>query len=296
MKDRLHGVIPALVTPYDEDGEIDKDVTRQLVNRLLGQGVHGFYLGGSTGEGPLQSPEERLAFVATVLDAVGGRVPVIAHVGTADTPSTLRLAREAGALGVDAVSAVAPYYYRHAPAQVRAHFLRVADESPVPFIAYHLAATSNLTAGSDFFAELASHPNIVGVKFTSRDVFELQRLVATGGADLAVFSGADEVFIHGIIAGANGAIGSTYNFMAGVYLRAYEALAAGDHTSAAELQAQANAVLSAGGPFDNVAFAREVVRAQGIDVGPARQPIAELDADERRFIAGLVAEHAVLRD
>ncbi|WP_298332784.1 dihydrodipicolinate synthase family protein [Haloactinopolyspora sp.] len=288
MTTDLQGIIPALVTPYDGDDRIDAGMTHKLVDTLIAHGVGGLYLGGSTGEGLLQSPAERVAFTTLVTEVVAGRVPVIAHVGAADTASSIGMAREAAAAGVTAVSAVAPFYYQHKQEQVRRHFLDIADASPVPFLPYHFPQVAGASSTIQMLVELAEHDNIVGFKFTSRDVYELQQLKAACGDDVAIFNGADEVCLHGLLAGAAGAIGSTYNFMAGQFVKLAESLATGDVGRAARLQAEANAVIRWGEPYDNVAFARAVLRAQGYDVGPPRRPIEQLTADDHAAIERLV--------
>ncbi|NED98880.1 dihydrodipicolinate synthase family protein [Phytoactinopolyspora halotolerans] len=286
----LHGIIPALVTPYGADGRIAEGVTRKLVDALLDQGINGVYLGGTTGEGPLQSPTERTSFTALVAETVAGRVPVIAHVGAPDTATCIALARDAASAGAVAVSAVGPFYYQHGPEQVRRHFLDIADASPVPFLPYHLPMAGGDDTTFRLFVDLAAHQNVAGFKYTSRDVYELQQLRALCGDDVAIFNGADEVCVHGLLAGASGAIGSTYNFMARQFVRIMEVLEAGDAQAAARLQAEANAVIHAGTRFDNVAFARAVLRAQGFEVGAPRRPIEQLRPDDDDVVARIVAE------
>ncbi|WP_165368300.1 dihydrodipicolinate synthase family protein [Phytoactinopolyspora endophytica] len=290
MTTDLQGIIPAIVTPYGPDDRIDPGVTQKLVDALIGQGVGGLYVGGTTGEGPLQSPAERTSFSALVAEVVAGRVPVIAHIGAADTATCITMARDAASSGAVAVSAVGPFYYQHGREQVRQHFLDIAEASPVPFLPYHLPMAGGDDATFQLFVELAAHENIAGFKYTSRDVYELQQLRALCGDGVAIFNGADEVCLHGLLAGASGAIGSTYNFMGGQFVRIAELLTKGDARQAAQLQAEANAVIHAGTRFDNVAFARAVLRAQGFEVGPPRKPIEQLTPADNEAIAHLVAD------
>lgn len=296
MTFQLRGIVPALITPYDTDGQINEDVTRKLVDVLVGQGIGGLYVGGTTGEGPMQTPAERTAFTALVTEQVAGRVRVVAHVGAPDTETCLRLAAAAAEAGVDAVSAVAPFYYQHRPEEVRRHFLDIAEQSSVPFLPYHWATAGQAIAGDaiSMFAELAAHENVAGFKFTSRDMYELQQLAAACGTNAVVYNGADELCVHGMLSGAVGAIGSTYNFMAGLFVRLAERLDQGDVAGAVRLQEQANALIRAGSGYDNVAFARAVIQAQGFEVGPPRKPIQQLGPDAHAVIARLVAETSFL--
>lgn len=289
------GIIPALVTPYGPTGEIDDGVTRKLVDHLVRQGVGGLYVGGTTGEGLLQGTAERTAFTALVAELANGQVPVVAHVGAADTATCIDLARYAAAAGASAVSAVVPFYYPHGREQIRGHFLDIADGSPLPFLPYYLPTRASIGRPIELFIELAEHENIDGFKYTSRDVFELQQMVELCGDQVSIFNGADEVCVHGLLSGAAGAIGSTYNFMASQFVRIVERLEAGDVREAITLQAAANAVIRKGSRYDNVAFARAVLQAQGFGVGPPRKPLQQLSTVSHSDVAALVAETPFLQ-
>lgn len=292
--ERMKGIIPALITPYTESGAINEPVTRQLIQHLLGKGVGGFYLSGSTGEGFLQTPDERKAFLELVIDEVKGAAPVIAHVGTMDTATSVELTRHAADAGADAVSAVAPFYYKHGLEQVRGHYLDIAGAADIPLIIYHFPAMTGVQASASFYAELAKEPNIAGVKFTSMNAFELQQLIDACGKDFFVFNGPDEACLSGLVMGCVGAIGSTYNIMPGKFVALYDAFQRGELAEARRIQGEVNAVIAELLKYDFIAFEREILKLQGFDVGQARKPIQRLTGEQQAAIRAFASGHAFL--
>ncbi len=278
------GIIPAIITPYDKAGAISEPATRRLVRHLLSKGISGFYLSGSTGEGFLQSVPEREHFLEIVVDEVKGAVPVIAHIGAMDTDSCIELTKHAARAGANAVSSVAPFYYKHGQEQVRTHFLDIANAADIPLIIYHIPAMTGVQSGIKFYEKISKEDNIIGVKFTSKDTFELQQLIEACGPDFHVFNGPDECLIAGLTLGCCGAIGSTYNIMPELFVDLYRQFHTGNLAEARTLQAKANRVIAELLKYDFIAFEREILRLQGIDVGLPRKPIQQLTDEERKSI------------
>ncbi|OCT12561.1 hypothetical protein A8709_32615 [Paenibacillus pectinilyticus] len=290
----MQGIIPALITPYTASGQLNEPVTRQLVRHLLKKGVGGFYLSGSTGEGFLQTISERKAFLELALDEVKGEVPVITHIGAMDTATCVELTRHAADVGAAAVSAVAPFYYKHGLEQVKEHYLDIARAADIPLIMYHFPAMTGVNATAAFYAELAQEPNIIGVKFTSTNTFELQQLMAACGPDFLVFNGPDEALLAGLAMGCCGAIGSTYNIMPGKFVELYKAFQQGDLTSSRAIQFEVNEVIAELIKYDFIAFEREILRLQGFEVGAPRKPIQQLTAEQRQSIRTFAEQFAFL--
>lgn len=282
--DQFKGIIPALITPYDQEGRISESATRKLVRHLLDKQVDGFYLSGSTGEGFLQSTRERESFLEIVVDEVRGTVPVIAHVGAMDTTTCIELTKHAARSGADAVSSVAPFYYKHGQEQVRGHYLDIATAADIPLIIYHFPAMTGVQSTVHFYEELSKVENIIGVKFTSKDTFELQQLIEACGPHFRVFNGPDECLLAGLAMGCCGAIGSTYNIMPELFADLYRRFQMGDLIAARALQAQANSVIAELMKYDFIAFEREILHLQGIEVGAPRKPIQQLSMEERMHI------------
>lgn len=288
-KRRYEGIIPAMITPYTVEGKISEEVTRKLVRHLRNQGIAGLYLSGTTGEGFLQTIEERQHLLEIVLDEVKGAIPVIAQVGALDTATSIKLTKHAAQVGADAVSSVAPFFYKAGPKEIRAHYLDIASAAEIPLIIYHFPELTGVDSSTEFYAELAQTDGIAGVKFTSKDTFELQQLIAACGNDFLVFNGPDECCLAGLAVGCCGAIGSTYNIMADTFVTLYQRFQSGDLVGARKMQYEANTVIKELLKYNFIAFEREVLRLQGIDTGQPRKPLQQL-TDEQRLAIRTFAE------
>ncbi|MBW7475434.1 N-acetylneuraminate lyase [Paenibacillus oenotherae] len=282
--EQFNGIIPALITPYGADGGISDSVTRQLVRHLISQGAAGFYLSGSTGEGFLQSTEERQQLLEIVLDEVKSEVPVIAHVGAMDTATAVQLTRHAHQAGAAAVSAVTPFYYKHGPEQVMRHYIDIVEAADIPLIAYHIPGLTGSNASVDFYKELSQVDGIIGLKFTSTNVYEMQQIMDSCGEDFLVFNGPDEICLAGLTMGACGAIGSTYNIMMAPFAELYRLFHEGKLAEARTLQYEVNRVIRELLRYDFIAFEREILRLQGFEVGSPRKPIQQLIDAQRADI------------
>lgn len=286
----LGGIVPALIGIYDDDGQPDANRTTAVVNHLLGRGVHGFYVGGSTGESLLQSAAEREKVLATVVEAVAGRATVIAHVGAPDTATTIRLAHHATDIGADAISAVTPIYYELSAAAHADHFKRVAEHSELPLIGYHFPGRTGVVLPPEWFIELAEDGVLAGLKYTSTDLHALAEIRRGAPADFIIFNGSDEVFAGGLALGADGAIGSTFNAIPGVYLDLLSAWREGDVAAALTRQAEANTFIHEMAKVNFIAFLRRALLGLGLDTGQSRAPLPRLSAQEIAAVDASLAQ------
>ncbi|MFC5466279.1 N-acetylneuraminate lyase [Lederbergia graminis] len=293
--ERYKGIIPALITPYTNEGKINEAVTRKLIQHLLSKGVKGLYLSGSTGEGFLQTVEERKQFLEIVVDEVQGEVPVISQVGAVDTNTCVELTKHAAEVGADAVSAVAPFYYKHGSEQIKQHYLDIVNAADIPLIIYHIPDFTGTSGSIDFYEELSKVENIIGLKYTSKDTFFMQQLIDVCGDEFMVFNGPDECCIAGLAVGAHGAIGSTYNIMPEKFVSLFNHFANGNIAAAKQEQYEANRLIRKLLDYDFIAFEREVLTLQGFDVGKPRKPLQQLTDMERSQIRKIVEEFPFLQ-
>lgn len=285
--DRIHGVLPAILTPFDRQGQVNLSVLGELTEHLLNQGVSGFFVCGSTGEGVLQTEEERQAVAKKVVDTVGGRVPVMVHVGAPATETSIALARHAAEIGADAVASIPPPIYRHDTASIAEHYLLIGQATDVPLYVYANPVTDPVGLMRRLRAEA---PTLHGIKFTSHDLYSLSLIVQIDGGALNVLSGADEVALGALAMGADGIIGSTYNALPGVFINIAAALKSGNVAEARRLQHAANRVIEVilRGPI--IPRTKELVRLLGIDLGDARRPFRPLsDAERKAFREDVLA-------
>jgi len=291
----MRGIIPALLTAYDADGAFDRQRSNTLVDRLIADGVHGLFVSGSTGESLLQSPHERMTALEATAEHVAGRIPLIAHVGALDTPTTLSLARFADGLGVDAVSAVTPIYYALDQRSHADYFRALADATDAPLIAYHIPGRSGVQLPTSWFLDLAADGVIQGVKYTATDLYQLAEIRRSTPAGFLVYNGSDEVLLGGLALGADGGIGSTYNAIPAVYLSLWRAFHDTDLASARTHQAEANHFIHAMNDYNFLAFLRQMLQLRGIEMGSSRAPLPSLSATESAALAQRVADDPVLR-
>lgn len=238
----LAGLHAALLTPYDGEDAVYEPCLRRLVGFVRAQGVDGLYVGGSTGEGLLQSVDERLAIFETVADATSGAA-LIGHVGAVSTRDAMVLARGCAALGYDAVSAIPPIYFPHRKDAIAGYYEDILDAAGgTPLILYNIPAMSGVTFTLDDLARLLELPGVIGIKQTSGDMYQMEQL-RRAFPDTLLLNGYDEVILAGLVSGADGGVGSTYNIMGARYRRLAEALRGGDAAGAATLQAACNTVI-----------------------------------------------------
>ena len=276
------GIFPALLTPFDKNDNVNTAELKKLVERNIEQGVNGFYVAGSTGEAFLLSEEERRLVYSTVKEAAGDRVTLIAHVGTVSTKQAVEYAKYVESIGYDAVSAVAPFYYKFSNAQVVEHYKTIADSVKIPLI-YNIPSFSGVELTLDEIADLLSHENILGVKYTSNDYFKLQQ-IRERCPDAIIYNGFDEMMISGLAMGADGGIGSTYNFMADKFIKIQQLWQSGDIKGAQEIQWQANKIITALCKVGVMAGEKEVLNLLGFDFGVCRKPFGSLNDEQIAYL------------
>ena len=238
----LKGIFSALLTPFDEAGKVDETSLRRLVSVSIERGIDGFYVCGSTGEAFLLTHEERKRILEIVVDETAGRVAVICHVGAISTDFTIELGRHAPKRVLMRYPPFLPSISKFSADEVIGFYRDVADAVALPVIPYNFPALSGVNLTGDLIRQLRKHPRITGVKFTSSDLYQLERM-KKDDPELIVYNGFDEMFLAGMAMGADGAIGSTFNFMPGKFLGIRKCLLAGDVQGAREFQDQANEVI-----------------------------------------------------
>jgi N-acetylneuraminate lyase len=276
----LKGILPAIVTPFDSAGEVDLAAMHAIITHQLSAGVHGFYLTGGTGEGLLLSQHERQTLLDAALDQVNGRGLVIAHVGAFQTAETLALARHACRAGADAIAALPPSYFFKPDADglVR-YYSALADVATVPILVYNLPQRTGITMTEDLFERLLAVPGIVGMKDSSGNIYALG-LFFSGGRKPVIFEGEDTVLLYGLLAGACGGIGATYNIMPHLFVRLWNAFQAGDIATASKTQLRINEIVKALLVVDLFGGVKQTMAWMGLPCGEPRTPNRPLNSDE----------------
>lgn len=276
----LKGLIAATFTPLHENGAVNAARIPDVVEHLLGHGVSGLYILGSTGEGLSLTVEQRCVVAKSFVQAAAGRIPVIVQVGSESLAQAKSLANHAQEIGADAISAVSPVYFKPDSVETLVESMaEIATGAPkLPFYYYHIPAATGVAHSMLDFLRLGSTavPNLAGIKFTSTDIDEFAACVEFAGNDFQVLWGVDEKLFDGLNAGARAAVGSTYNFIAPIHQRLLAAFNDGNYDEARAQQQLVQAIVNAFVPFGPRAAQKAMMAMAGPDCGPCRLPLKTL--------------------
>lgn len=275
---RLYGIMPALMTAFDGD-EIDTARISELVKKQAGDGVHGFYVGGSSGEMVLCSLDERKKLLETVMESKG-ELAVIAHVGCLSAKDTENLSAHAKRVGADAVSSITPLYYKYSFAEVKNYYRRIAEASELPVIIYNIPGLTGAAYGYDQLCELLEIEGVEGMKNTSSDFFLLNRLVNTY-PEKVFYNGSDEMLLSGLAAGAHGGIGTTYNFMPDLILKVYSLAGENKMKEARDVQSVINRAIATVLHYGVIPSCKHLISLYGVPYGDCREPFLPLDGEAK---------------
>ena len=280
--EKMDGVIPALITSFNKDEGINKEGMRKTINYLISQNVHGLYITGSTGETFLMSPDEKKEVIEIIVDEVNGRVPVIAHIGSIGTKVTIELGKHAEKIGVDALSALPPFYYGFSNNEIHNYYSDISYSSNLPIIVYNISHANLMDL--DMLKRLASIPNIKGVKYTAATHFNFSKIKKEIGDSFKIYSGMDEMALSGILSGADGMIGSFYNLMPEMFVNLYSNLQTGKIDEAKKIQEKINIIILYALEKSGYPFIKMGLKWMDIDSGYVRRPfinITDTDMEEQ---------------
>lgn len=286
---RLNGIYPALLTPFDQNGKVNCDALKQLVRWNIEKGVDGFYVGGSTAEAFLLTEEERNLVYRTVAEEAAGNVNLIAHVGAISTEEAIRFGRVAKENGYDAISAIAPFYYKFSFDQIKKHYFDIVEAVAMPMIVYNFPNFSGVNLTVEQVAQFFADDRFIGIKHTSNDFFALEQF-KTNFPDKLVYNGFDEMFLCGLTMGADGGIGSTYNFMAEKFIQIQKLFSENRTQEAQEIQKEANRIIKALCKVGVMEGEKEILCQLGFDFGHARAPFSQLNDEQKAFLKNAITD------
>lgn len=228
-------LLTAMITPFDAHGDVDHQAVWDLAAHLVDTGNDGIVVGGTTGESPTLTADEKIALFRAVVEAVGDRAMVVAGTGTYDTRESIHLTEAAVEVGVHGVMAVTPYYSRPPQAGLVAHFTAIADASSVPVLLYNIPSRTGRRIEVDTLATLADHDRIVAVKDAVGDLAFTTATVAACGPDFAVYSGDDILTLPMMAVGAVGVVSVAGHLAGRAIARMIDAAVSGDWDEARRL-------------------------------------------------------------
>lgn len=278
--EKYHGVIPAFYACYDKEGNISVEGVKALTRYFIEAGVQGVYVGGSSGECIYQGKEERKLVLETIMKEAQGRLTVIAHVACNNTADSMELAAHAESLGVDAIAAIPPIYFRLPEHAIAKYWNDISSAAPnTDFVIYNIPQLAGVALTPSLYKEMLKNPRVIGVKNSSMPIQDIQTFKAIGGKDTIVFNGPDEQFIGGFMIGAEGGIGGTYGAMPKLFLKALECFKKGDYETARAIQYDVNDIITAlcsckGNMYGVIKATLKI--NHNIEIGGVRSPLANL--------------------
>lgn len=278
--EKYHGVIPAFYACYDKEGNISVEGVKALTRYFIEAGVQGVYVGGSSGECIYQGKEERKLVLETIMKEAQGRLTVIAHVACNNTADSMELAAHAESLGVDAIAAIPPIYFRLPEHAIAKYWNDISSAAPnTDFVIYNIPQLAGVALTPSLYKEMLKNPRVIGVKNSSMPIQDIQTFKAIGGKDTIVFNGPDEQFIGGFMIGAEGGIGGTYGAMPKLFLKALECFKKGDYETARAIQYDVNDIITAlcsckGNMYGVIKATLKI--NYNIEIGGVRSPLANL--------------------
>lgn len=281
---KYSGIIPAFYACYDKNGNISPESVRKFTSFLIGKGVKGLYVGGSSGECIYQSVAERKTVLENVMKEAKGKITVIAHVACNNTADSCELAFHAESLGVDAIAAIPPIYFHLPDHAITAYWNAISESAPnTDFIIYNIPQLAGVALSPACLKTMLENPRLVGVKNSSMPTMDIQTFKSIGGDNFVVFNGPDEQLSAGLAMGAIGGIGGTYGVMPELYIKIKEYVDSGEIKKASELQFIANEIISklVSCKGNLYAVMKEIIKINhGIDLGSVRSPLPALTEDD----------------
>jgi 4-hydroxy-tetrahydrodipicolinate synthase len=285
----LGSIVTAMITPFDTTGELDLAEAKRLANWLVDRGNDGLVIAGSTGEGMTLDADERNALFAAVKEAVGGRAAVIANVGTSDTRSTVRAAREAQAAGADALLVVVPPYNKPTQGGMLGHFGAVADATPLPVIVYNIPGRTASNMLPETLRELnRRHANLIGVKESSGDLKQIATIVRDRAPGFIVWSGDDHLFLPSLAIGCDGIVGVASHLCSREFRLMLDSYRSGDVARAAAVHVNLLGLFDALFATTNPIGVKWAMSELGFRVGRCRLPLDEMPADAAQRLRPLL--------
>ncbi|WP_435347810.1 dihydrodipicolinate synthase family protein [Haloarchaeobius sp. HRN-SO-5] len=285
----MRGTGLPLVTPFDDEGDVDETALRELVDWVTDAGVDFVVPCGSNSEAPLLGSAERTRVVSTVADQTD--LPVLAGTGHAGYRETLDETVAAADAGADAALVVTPYYFRHDDATLASYYRELADESPIPVYLYSVPAFTGTTLDPRTVEALSTHPNVHGIKDSSGDLESLQRTVAlTDDADFSVLVGSGSIYAAALDHGADGGVLALANVVPELASEVYDRHREGDAEGARELNRSLVELDRAVTARYGVPGVKAAMRSRGVPAGRVRRPFRPVSDDDGDELAALVED------
>jgi 4-hydroxy-tetrahydrodipicolinate synthase len=294
MRFQPKGIIPAMVTPLDENGELKEGALRKLTAHLIDGGVHGLFAVGSQGEFFSLRADQKRQIIETVVEEANGKVPVYAGTGAVTTREAIELTKIAESTGAQAVSVITPYFIKPNETELLEYYTAIARSTSLPVILYSNPARTGVSLSPDLVVRASKVDNIVGIKDSSGDLTLTGEYIRRTDEAFGVLAGRDTLIYATLVYGGKGSVTATANVAPKLVVEIYEAFVAGDHKRAREAQYRL-APLRLAFPFGTFPVViKEALSMLGIDAGYAVKPVGNMTESNREKLREVLKGIGVL--
>jgi len=288
------GIIPPIVTPLDDNENVNKKALCRVVKYLIKGGVHGLFPLGSTGEGYGLNFSQKKEIIETVMEAANKRVPVYAGTGAITTKEAVRLTRMASEIGVDAVSVITPVFITPNERELYNHYQAIASSTDLPIIIYNNPGRTGINLSVDLVVKLSQIDNIIGIKDSSGDMTQAAEYIRRTGDDFAVLAGRDTLIYSFLAYGGKGAIAATANIVPQIVVRIYEEYKKGNYEEALKSQLLLAPLRMAFSLGSFPVVIKEGLNLLGMEVGSTFKPVEPLTEKAREKLREVLQDMQVL--
>jgi 4-hydroxy-tetrahydrodipicolinate synthase len=281
-------VSTAMVTPFDNKGNIDFSKTTQLVNYLIQNGTDSIVVSGTTGESPTLTTEEKVALFRHVVSVVDGRIPVIAGTGSNNTYASIELTKKAEEAGVDAIMLVAPYYNKPNQEGLYQHFKAIAESTKLPVMIYNIPGRSVVNIEPETIIRLSKIENIIAVKEASGNLDAMAEIIANTDDSFALYSGDDGLTLPVLAIGGKGVVSVASHIIGNEMQEMIAAFFNGELKKAAKLHQQLLPIMKGLFAAPSPVPVKTALQIKGLDVGSVRLPLVPLSEQERVKLTNLL--------
>jgi 4-hydroxy-tetrahydrodipicolinate synthase len=281
-------LLTAMVTPFDQNGEVDFNATRNLVDYLIENGTDGIVVAGTTGESPTLSSEEKVALFQFVVAVVNGRVPVIAGTGSNNTRASISLTKQAEEAGVDGIMLVAPYYNKPSQEGMYQHFKAIAESTSLPIMIYNIPGRCAVNISVETLVRLSQLPNIVAVKEASGNLDAMAEIISRTPSDFSLYSGDDGLTLPVLAIGGTGVVSVASHVIGNEMKDMIQLFKNGQVQEAASAHRRLLPIMKALFTAPNPAPVKAALNINGVNVGGLRLPLLPLSDEEKSALQGVL--------
>ncbi|MED4123942.1 4-hydroxy-tetrahydrodipicolinate synthase [Halalkalibacterium halodurans] len=275
-------IVTAMVTPFNEQDQVNLEATCQLVNELIANGSDALVVGGTTGESPTLTTDEKMALFHTVVEAAGGRVPVIAGTGSNNTRASIELSKKVEDLGVDGIMLVTPYYNKPSQEGLFQHFKAISESTSLPIMLYNIPGRSGVNLDAETTLRLAELSNIVSIKEASGNLDQIAEIIEHSPADFSVYSGDDSLTLPLLSIGGTGVVSVASHIIGNEMQEMVQLFLSGQVERAAAIHRKLLPLMKTLFMTPNPTAVKAALELKGLPVGHVRLPLVPLTAEEQR--------------